>query len=236
MRSLVASHLLGNALLLWLGYYWLGLGEARASALLWSLVVALLILAAACGLDGATLAFFSVATRRLGWAFRITLPRLAFLVLVAVGALVIYGLLARWADYSSGPAFRVASFLTMTVRKPVKPVAVQTVFNVVLWLVRWMIVPALALPVFNAIVSRHWRRPAWLFWLETPVLLLCALWLPFTLLGWKPHMPSFAMEMFSFVARLLLAYLLFVAAWLALLFLTSGGSPRETQPKTVPSP
>jgi hypothetical protein len=236
MRSLVASHLLGNALLLWFGYYWLGLGEARASTLLWSLLVAVVLLGAACWLHGATLAYFSVAKRRLGWAFRITLPRLGLLVLAALGTLVVYALLARWAEYSSHPAFRVASLLTLTFRKPVKPSGVQTVFDIALWLVRWMIAPALALPVFAAIVSRRRRRSAWLFWLETPALLVCALWLPFTLLGWKPHMSGFTMEMVSFILRLLAAYLLFVAAWLALLFLTSGGSPRETQSKTVASP
>ena len=59
--------------------------------------------------------------------------------------------------------------------------------------------------------------------LKCPLLLLCALWVPFRLLDWVPHMGSFAMEMVSFVVRLLVAYLLFVAAWLLLAFFTSGG-------------
>jgi hypothetical protein len=52
----IARHFLGNAVLLALGYYWLGLGEARVSDVVWSAVVALLILAGAAWLYGASLA------------------------------------------------------------------------------------------------------------------------------------------------------------------------------------
>lgn len=239
MRSLApvaAIQFVGNTLLLWLGYYWLGIGESRASTLAWSLIVALLLIAAACCLHGATLAWFSVAKRRLAVAFQLTLTRLGLLIAAAIVVLAVYLLLARWEGYSSLPAFRIASFLTKTFRKPVKPTSVLSVFNAALWLVRWMIVPMLILPRFAAVLTRHRRRRSWFYWIATPFLLLCALWLPLVLLGWKPHMPNFAMEMFSFLARLLVAYSLFVTAWMALEFLTSGGSPRETQPSTVASP
>lgn len=236
MAPVTAMQLAGNALLLWLGYYWLGLGESRASALLWSLLVALFILGAASWLHGATLVYFSVAERRLARALRITLPRLALLVPAAIVLLAIYFLLARWAAYSPQPAFSIASYLTNTFRRPVKPSTVLSVFNVLLWLVRWMIVPVLALPALAAIVTRRWRRPSWLYWIETPVLVVCAMWLPWTLLRWTPHVGSFGMQMFSFAARLAIAYSLFVAGWLALEFLTSGGSPRETQSNTTASP
>ena len=44
LRTLCLAHLLGNAVLLWLGYYWLGLGEESAGVLLWSLLVAGMLL------------------------------------------------------------------------------------------------------------------------------------------------------------------------------------------------
>ena len=272
MRSLApiaAVQLVGNALLLWLGYYWLGLGETRAATLAWSALVALLLLTLACWLHGATFACFS-GTRRL------PLRRLPLLVVAAIVLLAVYWALAQWADYSSQPAFKIASYLTLTFRKPVKPATVLKVFNYALWLVRWMVVPALALPVLCGIATpaarphpteppateppatephptephptephpteprpsgsgrRHARN--WWYWIATPILLVCALWLPLKLMGWTPHAATFAMQMFSFVVRLLIAYLLFVAAWLVLLFLTSGGSPRATQSSTVASP
>jgi hypothetical protein len=232
MRSLAplaAAQLVGNALLLWLGYYWLGLGETRAATLAWSALVALLLLSLACWLHGATFAYFSLETRRL------PLRRLPPLVAAVIVLLAVYWALAQWSDYSRQPAFKIASYLTMTFRKPVKPAAVLNVFNIALWLVRWMVVPALALPILCGIATRQHSRKWW-YWIATPVLLVCALWLPLKLMGWTPLTGGFAMEMFSFVVRLLIAYLLFVGAWLALVFLTSGGSPRATQSSTAVSP
>jgi len=231
MRSLAplaAVHLVGNAMLLWLGYYWLGLGETRAATLSWSALVALLLLTLECWLHGTTFAYFS-------GVHRLPLRRLPPLVAAVIVLLAVYWALARWSDYSSQPAFKIASYLTMTFRKPVKPAIVLSVLNFVLWLVRWMVVPVLALPILCGIATRH-RSRKWWYWIATPVLLVCALLLPLRLMGWRPYNGGFAMEMFSFVVRLLIAYLLFVGAWLVLEFLTSGGSPRATQSSTVASP
>lgn len=228
IAPLAGAHLVGNALLLWLGYYWLGLGETRAATLAWSALVALLLLSLECWLQGATFAYFSDRQR-------FPLRRLPLLMAAVILILAVYWALARWSDYSSWPAFKTASYLTMTLRKPVKPAAVLGVFNVALWLVRWTIVPVLALPIVCGIASRRPRRKWW-HWIATPVLLVCALWLPLKLMGWTPQAGSFGMQMFSFVVRLLIAYLLFVGAWLVLAFLTSGGSPRATQSSTLASP
>ena len=232
MRSLVplaAAHVVGNALLLWLGYYWLGLGESRASTLAWSALVALFLVTLECFLHGSTFAWFSLPKR---W---LPLRRLPLLVAGVIGLLAVYWALARWSGYSGQPAFKIASWLTMTFRKPVKPATVMSAFNTALWLVRWMAVPVLALRVLcDMATGRHSRR--WWNWIATPVLLVCALWLPLKLMGWTPYTGSFSLEMFSFVMRLLAAYLLFVAGWLTLEFLTSGGNPRSTQPSTAASP
>jgi hypothetical protein len=74
------------------------------------------------------------------------------------------------------------------------------------------------------VASRGWRGFAAFgakarqrrYWLEVPVLLLGAAWLPFQLYRWTPRVGSFGMEMTSFVLRLGAAYLLFIAAWLLL--------------------
>ena len=117
-------------------------------------------------------------------------------------------------------------------------------FEGVFWLVRWMVLPVFLLPVFSGVAGRGWRGlgeigrhgRAWRYWIAVPVLLACALWLPFRILGWSPHLRSFPMEMVSFTARLLAAYLLFVGAWLLLAFLTAGGRPLRSQSKSVVSP
>ncbi len=97
------------------------------------------------------------------------------------------------------------------------------------WVLRWVVVPVLILPVGPAIVARGWagfgavasRCRVWLYWLEAPALLLAAVWAPLKLVGWVPHMHSFGGEMTSFVVRAAVAYLLFAAGWLGLAFVTA---------------
>ena len=57
-QILCLMYFAGNALLLWLAYYWLGVGESTISRLIWSAVLAILITAAAVWLHGSGFAFF----------------------------------------------------------------------------------------------------------------------------------------------------------------------------------
>ena len=61
--KLVIVHLLANAILLGVGYFWLGIGESRYSALVWSALLALLVQTAASVTYGASLAFFGLTAR-----------------------------------------------------------------------------------------------------------------------------------------------------------------------------
>lgn len=243
LRNLFLLALCGNAVLLWLGYYWLGLGEARISTLVWSLLVAIVSCGLALELHGATFAYFQQrkdvqvrAALRTAWRH---LP--AVLAVALLAGAIYYGLVA-WNGYSSTPAFRIASYLTLKLRKPIKPSAVLQVFHVALWLVWWVVAPAILLPAISSIAGGGWRGFARLkprggrHWILLPVLLLLALWAPWKLIGWTPRPTSFALQMASFVMRFGLAYLLFVAAWLSLAFVASGGTPRFSQSKTAASP
>jgi hypothetical protein len=237
-----AIHLAGTALLLWLGYTWLGLGESRGTALAGSFAVALAFVCLTCWLYGAAFPFF--AERRIAAAFGAALRRLPALIAAALAVLVVYAVLAWLAGALNGPGFKLASWLTMTLRKPVRPNTVQRVMRSIFWVIRWMVLPLLFLPMLAAIASRGWRGfravggGMWrrLYWVKVPVLVVLAVWVPLKLLGWVPQVKGFRLEMTSFVARVGLAYLLFVAGWLALAFVTSAGKPVRTQPSTVPSP
>src|SRR6185369_3750523 len=70
IRNLAAVHVASNALLLWLGYYWLGIGESRAASLLWSAVVALVLLCLSACLHGAAFAYFAGKPGDVPAAFR----------------------------------------------------------------------------------------------------------------------------------------------------------------------
>jgi hypothetical protein len=233
-----------NALLLWLAYYWLGIGEGTGGQLLWSAAVALAIAAMVCWLQGAAFAYFGSDGRKLRPALSRALRHMLPLLAAAVAIMGLYVLLDRCGEWTNGPAFKIASFLTMKLRKPVKPSSVHNVFLAALWLVKWMIAPALLLPMIAGIASRGWtgfrdfgaRARKWRSWVETLVLVLLAFWIPFRLFYWVPRGHSFSLEMTSFVLRIGVAYLLLVGAWLVLVFVTAAGTPRFTQSKTTVSP
>jgi hypothetical protein len=244
VRGLALIHVLANIVVLWLGYYWLGIGETRAATLAWSVLVALIVAGLGCWTYGASFAFFQPDNRRVSAAWKSALRNLLPLAAAAVGIAVIYYLLSLWNNYSSHPASQVASYLTLKLRKPVRPSSVLRAFRIVLGLIRWMALPVVLLPMLSAISSQGWRgfrsvgalARKWLYWIEAPILLLCAVWVPLEILGWIPHVHSFGMEAASFTVRAFIAYLLFVAAWLTLALVTSSGTPRFTQSKTADSP
>ena len=244
-RNFCLLHLPSDALLLWLAYEWLSLAESTPLRLVWSAAAALSILTLASWLHGATFASFrSGAKPGIAASFRTVLRNLLPLLLVVLAAIAIYSFLAWWSGYSTTPAAKLASWLTLKFRKPVRPATVLRCFNVVLWMVRWVLLPADLLPLFSGVAARGWRgfgefgwrRYSRLYRLEVPLLTLCALWLPFRLLNWVPRVSGFGMEMTSFALRIGAAYLLFVGAAMLLAFLTSRGKPAASQFKTVASP
>jgi hypothetical protein len=229
VKQLAAIQLIGNAVALMLGYYWLSIGEARIGFLAWSFTVALFTAALFVWMHGAGLAYgLNSAT-----PFRIALRRLPLLLVAAVVVLLLYVALAKLQDASADPAFRFASWLTLKSRKPVKPAAVARIVAGVFWLVRWVLLPILLIPLVRGIATtwRPKRRVQWPQRLLTPLLLLAALWLPFRILHWRPLMSSFPLEMTSFIIRAAIAYLLFTAGLLAL-----EGMPLFTQRNNAPSP
>ena len=231
-KSLLITHLLGNAILLWLAYYWLGAGESTISRLIWSAILAILILAAAVWLHGSGFSDFKNALRNL-----------APLFLLAIAALVLYGLLSLWRDYSAQPAFKIASYITLKLRRPLKPAIVQTIFNGLLWLVRWWILPVLLLPLAAQIANKGWlgyRRlqipRRWLYWIEVIALLLAGIRLPLKLIAWVPKLTSFSMQMASFIIRATVAYLLFVTSCLLLEYFSASAALTPAPSAPVPSP
>lgn len=223
MRSLLLLHVVANGLLLWLAYEWLGVDESSAGRLALSAVDALAILALVCWLYGATIVHLQSAESRLNESFRTALRHVGGLLLLAVAALALYGLLGKWSSGLDQPAQRFASWLTWTFHTSPKPATLTTVFQSVFWLLRWVLLPVLLLPLAGAIALRGWTgwrtlvsRPHWMLCLRIPVIAAMGLWLPLLLLQWKQHVPTFGWELTSFTLRTLTAYLLFVISMLLL--------------------
>ena len=232
MRQLAAVQLVGNALILYLGYYWLGVGEARAGLLFWSFAVALVTACLFLWLHGAGLLH---GRNPYSPYFRDALLRLPVFLGIALVTLLIYVFAAKLQEWCGSPAFRFASWLTLKLRKPVKPATALNVVASIFWLLRWVVLPIVLAPWIVRFAARgRPGSPATLAWKERaliPILLLAALWLPLRVLAWHPVMTNFALEMTSFVVRALVAYLLFVAGLMAL-----EGMPLFTQRKSAGSP
>ena len=243
---LAIAHLIGNALILWLGYYWLGIAESDGAHLAWSAIVLFVSVLAALWLHGTAFAVFGKSEeRRFGPAARKAASNLFPLFVLAICAILLYWALAQIYNKFAHNAFVIASYLTLHLRKPVSPARVLAWYHTLIWILRWVALPALLLPLVASSARDGWRGYRWaslrrsrnaLYWIEVCAFLLLAIWVPLKLLHWVPKLPAFDAQMASFFARLALGYLLFVAALLSLEFFTSAGKPREIQPSTVPSP
>ncbi|MGA7235709.1 MAG: hypothetical protein WBY44_08520 [Bryobacteraceae bacterium] len=232
MKQLAAIQLVGNAAALLLGYYWLSIGEARAGLLVWSATVALFTAALFLWIHAAGLSYGLSSDA----PYRAALRRLPVLLIAAIVTLLLYVVLGKLQDACADPSFRFASWMTLKLRKPIKPAAVLGVVSAIFWLIRWIVLPNVFLPLIRAAAT--WRRPpglrggpVWTQRLLTPPLLLAALWLPFRILHWRPLMSNFPLEMASFILRAAIAYLLFTAGLLAL-----EGMPLFTQRNKAASP
>lgn len=243
LTILCILHLIGDALILWLGYAWLSIPESNTTHLLWSLFVVLLFACSALWLHGTALAHFSGTESTFRRAAASALRHLPALVVLAIVALVVYWLVNLANSALGNPAFSLASWLTMTFRKPVSPPSVLAVFHAIIWLIEWLILPALFAPVAAAIAisgfagfRKFGARPRLWRSIAIFVLLFCALWLPMKLLEWIPVMPNFSAEMASFLVRGGIAYLLFAGFLLMLERVTSSGMPSFTQRNSAAVP
>lgn len=237
LLTLGAVHLAGNALILWLGYLWLGMGESNTLHLLFSALVILLFACSGVWLHGLALIHFDgragSSLRRASHVALRHVPQLLVFVLIAC---IVYALLAWLYGSLGGVAFTIGSYLTMLVRRPVAPETTLAIFHALIWILRWLVAPALLVPMAGQIAVEGWRgfrlsqqSKRALYWLQVFLLLLAAIWAPMKLLAWIPGMPNFAAEMASFLVRLAIAYLLFAGLLLVLEWRTAGGKPFSTQ-------
>lgn len=243
---LSALHLAGNALLLALGYYWLGVGESDTGHLFWSAFIILSAFACALWLHGTALVWFGRNDPvTLSGSMQTAARHIVPLGAVAMCAIVSYVLLQWLSSHFEHQAFIIGSYATMKLRKPVAPQRVLHWYQIVIWICRWLIAPAILFPLAGAVARFGWsgfrfsnvfRHRSIFFWIEVPLLLLAAIAAPLHLLYWVPNFPAFGMQMTSFVLRVGIGYLLFVGALLTLEFLTSRGRPVLNQPNTVLSP
>jgi hypothetical protein len=239
-----SAHLIGNALLLLLGYYWLGLSESDGLHLAFSAAIIVLFALGTLYLHGTSLVLFrehstfAVATKR-------TLRNILPLLILGIVIILIYVALNYFYNSFGHEAFNIGSYTTMKLRRPVEPTKVLIAFHIFIWILQWFVVPILAFPLAAEVANKGWsgfnssafhRSKKFLFWIEAAVILVAATHLPLHLFFWIPKMSSFPLEVVSVTLRIGIGYLLFTAGLLAVEYFTASGNPPVTQLNTAPSP
>src|ERR1700760_409012 len=103
MKQVAAIQLAGNAAALWLGYYWLGIGEARSTLLVWSFAIALVTASLFLWIHGAGLIHGRDPHIS---PFGAALRNLPALLVAALALIAIYLLLSYLEQLCANPAFR----------------------------------------------------------------------------------------------------------------------------------
>lgn len=231
-RNLWLAHLVANAAVLGLFYFWLGILDANGLQLAATALFGALLAAFTLWLHGSAFAYFREPGQSLGHAYRTALRHLPALALIVIVAVALYWAVSWLLNHAPPKAAMTASWLTMRLRRPVRPSLILGIMTGAIRVVEWFVIPVLLLPIAAAAADLGWRgfAPRSLallrrlpFLIACPVLLLLALYAPWRLIHWTPWQGKLAIEMTSFLSRWILAWLLFVTAWLAVTVLSGGG-------------
>lgn len=148
---------------------------------------------------------------------------------------VVFGFLCLSISWVSGLTLEwakpVASWITMASQKPVSFYSVNAVFETILQLIRWLVLPLVFFASFAGFATaalrkgrkRSWQWHAlgmlrsphyWLAWLAFAVV---GVWLPAKLVSWVPPLDGIALATGSMLLRFGLALAIAVLCWLVFL-------------------
>jgi hypothetical protein len=225
MKRLWLIQAVGNLLLFWWAFTWLGLRDSKTTQLVETAIFGLLILLPWLWLQDGTFAYCGDRSQGLWGAFRKGAKTLAIFTVVAIVFALFFWALGKLADPLTTAGQRTASWLTFHVRKPIKPDSWVKAYLALLWGVRWIVLPVLLLPVAAGAAmegTRGLRRKARVvFCLQYLGALLIGFYVPSVLLHWVPKMTETTAQVISFTLRFGLAYVLMITAWLAVAFFSS---------------
>ena len=230
-------NLVANAAALALWYHWLLVPDAHGWQVALSAALALLIVFGVVWLRAGTLAWFRVAEFRtqsaIGSAFRRGLRHIVPLA-VWFGLGVIVG----WLLLSAGnyvPQFSV--WIRQKVNAGPSPRNVMHGSDWVVFVVRWIVLPALWLPVATTIAGvglsgghavrsfRVLRRP--LYWISLCVLIAMGVWLPYRLVTWVPDLKTLHQQAWSAGLRFAAAYIILITGFILLIWMVGERTDRE---------
>jgi hypothetical protein len=222
-----------NPLLFGLFAAWLLIPEAKIWQLVLNVLLAVVIAATVLVLHAGTLNYFSDQFRQQPAAVTTAFGRaLRHFAAIAVCAVVFYlvGTLAGGLDrYQETLPTYVRSTLPVSIRQHISLGVLMGTFDCLVFLLQWVAVPGLFLPLALLAADQGFRGFGWAGWktwkaaiarLDYWVILAVAAFLGIygsaTILGWRPssQSPTFAGETTNLAFRLFLAYGLGLFSWM----------------------
>lgn len=226
-----------NAVVLAAAYFWLLIPDARGWQVAGSALIAIFIVALVLWLRAGTLAYFRIAESRKDgavWrAYRHALRHVPALALWVLVFLVFAWLLLSLRPYI--PQFAV--WIRQKLGVGPSPRNIMADANWLLLLLVGIVMPGLWLPIAATVSAvgftpkhivrtrRVWKRP--LYWLWFCLLLGFGIYLPYKLVWWIPDLQTIRQQAWSMSLRFLLAYLIGVTAFLAVVWMTASHTDRE---------
>lgn len=230
-------NLVANAALLAVWYFWLRIPDAHGWQVASSALIAVVTVGLVLWLRAGTLAWFRIAEfRKEGsiWrAYRHALrhvPGLAIWVLVFVFlAWMLWGL--------HGYVPQLAVWLRQKLGAGPPPRNIMNDLNSLLLLIVGFVMPGLWLPMATTISAvgfrpehvilsrRVWKRPR--YWLWFCLLLGISVYVPYKLVWWIPDLQTIRQQAWSMGVRFLIAYLIGVTGFMAVVWMTAGHTDRE---------
>src|SRR6266568_4834284 len=222
-----------NPILFGLFAAWLLIPEAKIWQLALNVLLVVLIAAAALVLHAGTLNYFNDQFREqpaaVTTAFGRALRHFAAIAACAVIFYLVWSLAGGLDRYQETFSIYVRSMLPASARGRI-PLGVLTgIFDFLVFLLPWVVVPGLFLPLALRAADqgfRGFRREGWqawrttvaslYYWLILAVAAFLGVYGSTTLLSWRPNSesPTFASETANLVLRLSLAYALGLYSWM----------------------
>ena len=224
-------HFAGNAAIILAFIGWLFIKEAYWWQLVFSLLLAALLVVATLVLHGGTLNYFESAHQdhaaKLLPAFRSAFRHLGALVVWFLVVHFLWHVASHLDEYSTSFPGYLRSEFPAWLRRMISEPSLESAYSFFVFLLLWVVVPGLFLPFamfaasrgFRGLIAlRDWRRTVanLAYWIALVVAALVGVYCTGKIMGWKldPRTATLSAEKTSLAFRLLFAYLLAIFAWL----------------------
>jgi hypothetical protein len=218
-------------------YFWLLLPDAHGWQVGVSALAAVAVIFFGVWLRAGTFAYFRIAEFRDNatvWrAFRRSVRHMVALAIWAAAGAALVWLLWSLRTYTP----QTGVWMRQKLGAGPSPRNVTRDLNCLIMLLVWLVIPVIWLPLATTIAAagvrfRHLvrslrvlRRPA--YWLWLCAMMLVGAYVPYKLVWWVPDLSDLRKQAWSMGFRFLLAYVILISAWIALLLVVGTRVERE---------